>query len=196
MKYIYFILIPLLLLSTSNIELSIYKPSNIYSSINSPNTKIEDLEQSHFTIDLKGGSPMKSLPLEIKMNSDEILILNDNNKSKKTPILSDKTSNTFQIVKDVKKSKKPAIDKFILDKKNFDLKFKSLDEMESENINRKSSGIVGFSLGDIDSKKENKFVEQLYQNKLVSNSIFYFDFKEPKLSKNQIISLEDYLNLK
>jgi NADH-quinone oxidoreductase subunit G len=196
MKYIYFLVIPLFLLSTSKIELSLYKPSNIYSIINSPNTTIEDLEHTHFTIDLKGGSPMKSLPLEIKMNSDEILILNDNNKSKKTPILSDKTSNTFQIVKDVKKSKKPAIDKFIIDKINFDLKFKSLDEMESENINRKSSGIVGFSLGDIDSKKENKFVEQLYQNKLVSNSIFYFDFKEPKLSKNQIISLEDYLNLK
>ena len=116
MKYIYLLLIQLFLLSTSNIELSIYKPSNIYSSINSPNTTIEDLEQSHFTIDLKGGSPMKSLPLEIKMNSDEILILNDNNKSKKTPILSDKTSKTFQIVKDVKKNKKPAVDKFILDK--------------------------------------------------------------------------------
>ena len=89
-QYIYFLVIPLFLLSTSKIELSLYKPSNIYSIINSPNTTIEDLEQSHFTIDLKGGSPMKSLPLEIKMNSDEILILNDNNKSKKTPILSDK----------------------------------------------------------------------------------------------------------
>jgi len=134
MKYIYFLLIPLFLLSTSNIELSIYKPSNIYSSINSPNTTIEDLEQSHFTIDLKGGSPMKSLPLEIKMNSDEILILNDNNKSKKTPILSDKTSKTFQIVKDVKKNKKPAVDKFILDKKNFDLKFKWPQKISIANL--------------------------------------------------------------
>ena len=70
-------------------------------------------------------------------------------------------------MKDTKKNKKPAIDKFTLDKKNFDLKFKSLDEIVSENINIKSSGIVGFSLGDRDGKKENKFVEQLYQNKLI-----------------------------
>ena len=197
MRYIFFFffLIPLFLKYTSNIELPLYKPSNIYSSINYQNITIEDIEQSHFTVELKGGLHYQTIPLEIKMSSDEIIILNGNNNAKNLSTLSEKTSKSFQIVKETKRDEKPAIDKFKIDNKMFDLKFKSADIITSENINIKSSGFIGLSFGNIEDKKENKFIEQLFQNKLISNPIFYFSFEEPKYSKNKLISLEDYLNL-
>ena len=200
MNYI-FLVIQLFLLSYSKIELSLYKPSNFYSEIFSINSTIEDIEYSRFLTDLKLGSPIQSYPLEIKMSSDEILILNDNYnndniKSKKIPLLSDKTSKTFQIVKDINNNKKPSIDKFIIDKSSFDLKFESIDKISYDFNIFTASGIIGFSLGDIESNNYNNiFIDQLYNNKLISNSIFYFHFNEPKLSKNKVITLEDYLNL-
>ena len=194
MKLIFLCLFLVFNLSLSQIELPLYKPQNTYSSLNSPDTTIEDIENSHFTTELKGGLPIQSIPLEIKMGSDEILILN-NNKVNEASSLSTNSSKTFEIVKESNKNKKPAVDKFIINKVNFDLKFKTIDQIQSENINMKSSGLIGFSLGNINDKKENKFVEQLYQNKLITNSIFYFDFNKHKTSKNEIISLEDYLNI-
>ena len=182
MRYIFFFffLIPLFLKYTSNIELPLYKPSNIYSSINYQNITIEDIEQSHFTVELKGGLHYQTIPLEIKMSSDEIIILNGNNNAKNLSTLSEKTSKSFQIVKETKRDEKPAIDKFKIDNKMFDLKFKSADIITSENINIKSSGFIGLSFGNIEDKKENKFIEQLFQNKLISNPIFYFSFEEQK----------------
>ena len=196
MSSIFIFLFQLFLVSSSKIELSLYKPSDVYSSLNSPNGTIEDIESSHFLTDLKGGLPIQSIPLEIKMNSDKIIILNDNKNTKEGSVLSDETSKTFQIVKDIRADEKPAIDKFEINKKNFDMRFKSIDEIsDSENISKKSSGLLGLALGDREDKKENKFVEQLFQNKIISNSVFYFDFKEPEVSNNRLISLEEYLNL-
>ena len=190
------LILQLFLYSSQKIVLPLYKPSNIDSSLDSSNTTIEDIEYSYFVTDLKGGNPLQDIPLEIKMSSDEILIINNNkNKTKNISILSNEKSDTFQIVKDSKENKKPAVDKFVINKNNLDLKFKSADKIQTDNINSDSSGIIGFSLGNIYDKKDNKFVEQLYQNKLISNSIFYFNFKRPKKSKNKIISLEDYLKI-
>ena len=196
MMIVYITIIQLFLLCSQRIVLPLYKPSNIGSSLDSSDTVIEDIENTFFTTDLKGGNPLQDIPLEIRMSSDEILIINNNNKTGKIPILSNEKSNTFQIVKDSKENKKSAVDKFVINENNLDLKFKNINKIKTDNINNESSGIIGFSLGNIYDKKDNKFVEQLYQNKLISNSIFYFNFEQSNKPNNQLMSLEDYLNIK
>ena len=56
-------------------------------------------------------------------------------------------------------------------------------KLKSELIHPESSEIIGLSIGDINSKKENKFIEQLTKNKITSNSAFYFEFEEKKSVK-------------
>lgn len=44
---------------------------------------------------------------------------------------------------------------------------------------------------------KNKFVEQIVQNKLVSNSAFYFEFEKPKLQQTcKVPTLQEYLGIK
>ena len=190
------LLIQLFLLSSSKIELSLDKPSNIDLSQDSFNMTIEDIEFSHFLTKLEGGLPTQLIPLEIKMGSDEILILNNNNKTDNIPILSNDASKTFEKIKDNNINKNPAIDKFTINENTIDLKFKSINEINSENINTKSSGIIGLSLGDIESNKNNnKFITQLFQNNLIKDSIFYFDFSQSS-ENNKIPTLQNYLNIR
>ena len=179
----------------TQVELPLYKAQKNYDFLTFNNATIESIEHSHFLTDLKLGSPIQSIPLEISMSSEEILILNNKTKNYKKPILSDKTSRTFQIIKNTKENKVPAIDKFVIYKNTFDLQFKSIDTLSTEDPDKDSSGILGFSLGNIENKIKNKFVDQLNQNLLITNSIFYFNL-ETNNSKNQVISLEDYLNIK
>ena len=186
-------LIQLFLLSSSKIQLSLDKPSNIDDLLVSSNATIEDLEYSHFLTNLEAGLPTQLLPLEIKMGSDEILILNNKERSN-SPILSNEVSKTFEKIKDNNINKNPAIDKFNINENSIDLKFKSIDNIQSENINSKSSGIIGLSLGTIEDKKNNKFIEQLFQNNLIKESIFYFEF--PTYSENKVLSLQNYLNIR
>ena len=194
MKLIFITLIQIFLLSSSNIELYLLRPL-VYHSLNTQNLTIEDLEYTHFLTKLRGGSPTQRIPLEIKMSSDEILILNNNNEDDKVHILSNEISKTFEIIKDNNINKIPAVDKFIINKKAIDLKFKSIEKVQSENINSKSSGILGLSLGDIDDKKNNKFIEQLFQNNLIKESIFYYELF-PKYSDNKLLTLQNYLSIR
>ena len=195
MNISFFVLLGLFFSSLSQIELPLYKSQKNNDIISFNNATIESIEHSHFLTDLKLGSPMQSIPLEISMTSDEILILNNKNNIYKKKILSEKTSRTYQVVKSTKENKIPAIDKFVVYKNGFDLQFKSVEKLKIEDEDEASSGILGFSLGDIDDKHKNKFVNQLSQKSLISNSIFYFDF-ERKHSKNEVTSLEEYLNIR
>ena len=194
MNIILITLIQLFLLSSSKIQLSLDKPSNIDDLLYSSNATIEDLEYSHFLTNLEAGLPTQLLPLEIKMGSDEILILNNNNERDNSHILSNEVSKTFEKIKDNNINKNPAIDKFNINEKTIDLKFKSIDNIQSENINSKSSGIIGLSLGTIEDKKNNRFIEQLFQNNLIKESIFYFEF--PNYPENKVMSLQNYLNIR
>ena len=131
------------------------------------------------------------------MSSEEISILNNKKSSgKEVPVLSSKTSSSFQIVEKKEKVLQKAVDIISINKKNFDLQFKSAQEIPSSFINRKSSEILGLSLGDINSKKENRFVEQLTKNRLTTNSAFYFEFQELKKTKCKVPTLNDYLVIK
>ena len=195
MNISFFVLLGLFFSSLSQIELPLYKSQKNNDIIYFNNATIQSIEHSHFLTYLKLGSPMQSIPLEISMTSDEILILNNKNNIYKKKILSEKTSRTYQVVKSTKENKIPAIDKFVVYKNGFDLQFKSVEKLKIEDEDEASSGILGFSLGDIDDKHKNKFVNQLSQKSLISNSIFYFDF-EQKHSKNEVTSLEEYLNIR
>ena len=198
MKYVHLIILVLLNIShSSKIELPLYKSSSSYENLNSINTTIDDIDKSHFLTDLKIGSPSQSISLQIEMSSEDISIINNNKNSKeKRPILSTKTSNTFQIVEEKDTNEQKAVDKAVINNKNIDLQFKSSKKLNSEKINPDSSGILGLSLGDINSKKDNKFLEQLSKNKLTSNSAFYFEFEEPRKSKCKVPTLNDYLGIR
>ena len=198
MKYIPIIIIFLSYFTLcSKIELPLYKPPLSFEKLNSNNVTIEDLDRAHFLTDLNLGSPTQSIPLQIEMASEEISILNNKKSSKnRNPFLSTKTSKTFQIVEEKEKDQQKAVDKVSIDKRNFDLQFISSKKIQSESINNESSGILGLSLGDINAKKENKFVQQLVKNKLTSNSAFYFEFEEPEKSKCKVPTLQDYLKIK
>jgi hypothetical protein len=197
MKYksiIYLLLLNLFL--CKQIELSLYKSSRAYESLKSSNATIEDIENAQFLTELNLGSPSQSIPLQVEMTTEETSILNNKISKQKVPILSTKTSNTFQIVEEKQSGKQLAVDRISVNDINFDLQFQSANKVISENNNMGYSGILGLSLGDIKSKKENKFVEQLEKNKLTSNSAFYFEFQELDKSRCQVPTLEDYLGIK
>ena len=128
------------------------------------------------------------------MSSEEISIL-EKSSEKNHPILSPKTSSTFQIIEEKEKDQRKAIDKLKINKKNIDIQFESYKKINSELIHPESKGILGLSIGNINSKKEKKFVEQLTKNRITSNSAFYFQFNEPKKSKCKVPTLKDYLKI-
>ena len=194
-KSIIFLLL-LYLFLCKQIELSLYKTSTAYENLKSSNATIEDIENAQFLTQLNLGSPSQSIPLQIEMATEETSVINNKVSKQKAPILSTKTSNTFQIVEEKQSDKQPAIDKISVNNINFDLQFQSSNKVISENINIEFSGILGLSLGDIESKKENNFVEQLQNNKLTTNSAFYFEFEELDKSRCQVPTLEDYLGIK
>ena len=194
---LFFILILFNTSFSSKIELPLYKSPLAYEKLHSKNATIEDIEKTHFLTDLNLGSPTQSIPLQVEMSSEEISILNNKkSSSKKCPVLSTKVSNTFQIVEENEKDIQKAVDKASINKRHFDLQFKSFKKLKSDFIHPESSGILVLSLVDINAKKDNKFIEQLAKNKLTSNSAFYFEFEEPEKTKCKVPTLKDYLGLK
>ena len=198
MKYISIIIIALSYFTLcSKIELSLYKSPSAYENLNFHNVTIEDIEKTHFLTNLNLGSPTQSIPLQVEMSSEETNILNDKKTSnKKTPFLSTKTSKTFQIVEEKEKDQQKAVDKVSISQRNFDLQFKSSKIKKADSIFKESSGILGLSLGDIYSKKEKNFVQQLAKNKITSTSAFYFEFEETEKVKCKVPTLQDYLSIK
>ena len=177
----------------SQIEFSLYKSNSIIQKLNDIHTTFEDIEESNFFVDLELGSPTQSIPLQIEMASDKISIINNmKNSEKEKAFLSTETSNTFQIIGDRNLHEQTAVDKYTLNKKDLDLQFLSINQIKSE-----SSGILGLSLGDLNSQKENTFLNQLIKNKIIRNAGFYFEFEELKTIKlgYNIPTLKDYLGM-
>ena len=185
---------------TDKIEIPLYKSPLAYEKLKESDAMIDDIDRTHFLADLKIGTPFQSFPLQVEMASDEVYIVNDKFKPRRQPLLSTENSKTFKESEEFKDtSEKPAIDKIEFKEKNFDFKFKSSEEILDEPLNDEASGILGFSLGDIQDEKEekNKFINQLVENQIVSNSAFYFEFEEPKKQPTcKVPTLKDYLGIK
>ena len=191
------IIILLYISQSSKIELPLYKSSSLFENLYSINTTIDDIYKCHFLADLKIGSPSQYIPFQIKMSSEDISIIRNNQISqRKNPNLSEKTSKTFQLIEDKEVKEQKAVDKIIINNKNFDLQFKSLNKINKEFISPFSSGILGLSLGDIKYKNKNKFISQLIKNKIINKSVFYFEFERLPKSKYKVPTLEDYLGIK
>ena len=185
---------------TDKIEIPLYKSPLAYEKLKESDAMIDDIDRTHFLADLNIGTPIQSFPLQVEMASDEVYIVNDKFKPRRQPLLSTENSKTFKESEEFKDtSEKPAIDKIEFKEKNFDFKFKSSEEILDEPLNDEASGILGFSLGDIQDEKEekNKFINQLVENQIVSNSAFYFEFEEPKKQPTcKVPTLKDYLGIK
>ena len=185
---------------TDKIEIPLYKSPLAYEKLKESDAMIDDIDRTHFLADLKIGTPFQSFPLQVEMASDEVYIVNDKFKPRRQPLLSTENSKTFKESEEFKDiSEKPAIDKIEFKEKNFDFIFKSSEEILDEPLNDEASGILGFSLGDIQDEKEekNKFINQLVENQIVSNSAFYFEFEEPKKQPTcKVPTLKDYLGIK
>ena len=200
MKIKFFIFTSLLLsFYLSHIELPLYKSEKVCEKLNKPNTMIDDIDKSNFLVYLTIGTPSKKIPLQVDLTNEEIHIVNEKFKPHKN-FLSKKNSETFQKEENKNGSLEiTAKDKIFIAEKNFDLKFESSEQILEETLNEDSSGILGFSLGDIhvDKKDKKRFLEQLAQNKIIENTGFYFEFNEEKLQNYcKVPTLKEYLNIK
>ena len=190
----------LILSLADKIEIPLYKSPLAYEKLKKSDAMIDDIDRTHFLADLKIGTPIQTFPLQVEMATDEVYIVNDKFKPRRQPLLSTNNSKTFKESEEIKDTyEKSAIDQIEFKEKNFDFKFKSSEQILDEPLNEEASGILGFSLGDIQDEKEEKntFINQLVENQIVSNSAFYFEFEKPK---NQPIckvpTLNDYLGIK
>ena len=194
-----FLLSFLSLIFCAQIEFPLYKSPLAYEKLKKSDVMIDDIDHTHFLVDLKMGTPSKSIPLQVELATDEVFIVNDKFNPKREKLLSKETSSTFK--QDGKKGEYeyPAVDTLLISHTNFNLKFKSSEQILDEPLNIEASGILGFSLGDIHKEKDekNKFVDQLVENKIASNSAFYFEFKDPKIQPTcKVPTLKDYLSIK
>ena len=198
-KIIYFISFLSLSLA-DKIEIPLYKSLLTYEKQQKSDVMIDDIDRTHFLVDLKIGTPIQSFPLQVEMASDEVYIVNEKFKPKRHPLLSTENSKTFKELEGIEDiDEKPAIDKIEINEKNFDFKFKSSEQILEEPLNEEASGILGFSVGDLQEEKEekNKFINQLLENGIISNSAFYFEFEEPKKQPIcKVPNLKDYLGIK
>ena len=190
----------LILSLADKIEIPLYKSPLAYEKLKKSDAMIDDIDRTHFLADLKIGTPIQTFPLQVEMATDEVYIVNDKFKPRRQSFLSSNNSKTFKESEEIKDTyEKSAIDQIEFKEKNFDFKFKSSEQILDEPLNDEASGILGFSLGDIQEEKEEKntFINQLVENQIVSNSAFYFEFEKPK---NQPIckvpTLNDYLGIK
>lgn len=188
------------LVLSAPLELPLYKAPSAYDELKKSDAMIDDIDHTHFLADLNLGTPSKSIPLQVELATDEVFIVNDKFKPKRESLLSKDTSSTFQQSEGKKgATEKPAVDTISIADKNFNFKFQSSEQILDEPLNNEASGILGLSLGDVQEKKEekNKFIEQLVQNKVTSNSAFFFEFEQPKVQPTcKVPTLQDYLGIK
>ena len=183
----------------SQIEIPLYKSSLAYKEIKNRDAMIDDLDKTHFLVDLNLGTPSKSYPLQAQMAKEDIFIVNDKFKPKRD-FLSSENSKSFK----AEERKEGAYDykaedNICINDKNFLLKFQSSERILEEPLNEESSGILGLSLGDLEKqeKHKNSFPFQLEENKLTKNSVFYFNFDEIKIKPEcKVPTLKDYLGIK
>ena len=183
----------------SQIEIPLYKSPLAYKELKNSDAMIDDLDKTHFLVDLNLGTPSKSYPLQVQMAKEDIFIVNDKFKPKRD-FLSSENSKTFK----AEERKEGAYDykaedNICINDKNFLLKFQSSERILEEPLNEESSGILGLSLGDLEKqeKHKNSFPFQLEENKLTKNSVFYFNFDEIKIKPEcKVPTLKDYLGIK
>ena len=185
----------------SQIEIPLYKSPLAYEELKKSDAMIDDIDRTHFLADLNMGTPSRKYPLQVEMATDEVYIVNENFKPERD-FLSKKTSESFQAEeKEEGAYESPAKDKISFGDKNFELKFESSERIMEEPLNSESSGILGLSLGDVQSKEKDKekkrFTEQLEQNKVTKSSAFYFEFDEVKIQPScKVPTLKEYLGIK
>ena len=134
----------------SHIEIPLYKSPLAYEDLKKSDLMIDDIDKTHFLVNLNMGTPSKSYPLQVEMATEEIFIVNDKFKPKRD-FLSKEISQSFQ-AEEVEEGiyNIQAKDNICLNDKNFLLKFLSSERILEEPLNEESSGIFGLSLGDIE----------------------------------------------
>ena len=164
----------------SPIEIQLYKTATAYEELKKSDAMIDDIDKTHLLVDLKLGS--KSLPLQVEMGSEEVSILNEKPNEDNVPITN---------------AEEKKVEKASISDKNFDLEYTFKDEILEEPLNKESKGILGLSLGDLEAKNDNKFVDQLVKNKVAGSKSFYFEFDDVKVQPScKVPTLEDYLGIK
>jgi len=183
----------------TQIEIPLYKSPLAYEDLQKSDLMIDDIDKTHFLVDLNMGTPSKPYPLQVEMATEEVFIVNDKFKPKRD-FLSKETSQSFTAEKPGEGIYNiPAEDNICLNDKTFLLKFQSSERILEEPLNEEASGIFGLSLGDIEIEKTDKkrFTEQLVENKLTKNSVFYFKFDEIKAKPEcKVPTLKEYLGIK
>ena len=167
------------LIHTEHIEIPLYKSEVKFDE--KMEDYVENIEKSNFMTNLKLGTPEKSLPFQIEMTIKDTCVLKDNLDSK-----------TYKRLDTNLQS-----DKLNLGKKTLNLEMQDYGEVYGNGtLIDKSSGILGLSLdGDWFNQqqtKDHKFVNQLKKNKIVSNSVFYFEFAQEKEQSPK--KLDQYLS--
>ena len=183
----------------SQIEIPLYKSPKAYNEIKITDATIDDIDRTHFLVDLNMGTPSRKYPLQVELATDEIFIVNEKFKPERD-FLSKETSSSFiSEEKEEGAYETPAKDTISIGEKNFLLKFESSEQILEEPLNEESSGILGLSLGDVQNKRKDKirFPEQLTENKVTKNPAFYFEFDEIKPQPScKVPTLKEYLNIK
>ena len=184
---------------TSQIEIPLYKSPFAYKELKNNNTMIDDLDKTHFLVNLSMGTPSKSYPLQVEMTKEDIFIVNDKFKPKRD-FLSAQNSKSFK-AKEIEEEAYiiKAEDNICIADKNFLLKFKSSTQILEEPLFEEASGILGLSLGDLENEEKdmNRFPDQLVENKITKNSAFYFQFDEVKIKPEcKVPTLKEYLGIK
>ena len=173
--------------------------STAYEELSKPEATIDDIDKTHFLVDLNLGTPSKSYPLQVEMAKEDIFIVNENFKPKKNYLSKENSQSFISEKMEEGAYDSPAKDNLSLNDKNFELKFKSSEMILDEPLNKEASGILGLSLGDIEIEKKdkNRFSEQLVQNKIVKNTSFFFQFDEIKIQPScKVPTLNEYLGIK
>ena len=140
--------------------------------LNSENILIDEIDKTQFLTNFTMGVSNEKISLQIEMSSEEISLIDENSFKK---------------------------DKLFLEKEKCELDYKIKNKTFDKPLYEESKGILGLSIGDIESKKDNnvKFVEQLIKKNIISAQFFYFEFKSiQNIKHNKVQTLGDYLNIR
>jgi NADH-quinone oxidoreductase subunit G len=140
--------------------------------LNSENILIDEIDKTQFLTNFTMGVSNEKIPLQIEMSSEEICLIDENSFKK---------------------------DKLFLEKEKCELDYKIKNKTFDKPLYEESKGILGLSIGDIESKKDNnvKFVEQLIKKNIISAQFFYFEFKSiQNIKHNKVQTLWDYLDIR
>jgi hypothetical protein len=149
---------------------------------------LSNIEKANFMTNLKLGTPEQSLPFQVEMGLKDTCVVNKKFDDKRVHLGDDK-SKTYKRIDTNLQS-----DKLNLGKKTLDIEMQDYGDVYGNGVlNNFSSGVLGLSL-DSDwlnpqQTKDHKFVNQLKNKKVVSNSVFYFEF-----SKQKNENLDQYLS--